>query len=685
MQSRTERMRKLATLLRQLGCSTIPNNPIGLEGVSSKCELALEFANAVWKHQGDPRLADAEQLVERLADHVASATTLKKCLEVYRSRDSKADPDPNDPVGFILRLQYERLAALKPPTNRLETLLTEAGQHRSNSDDELLALAESIVFRLNEPGAALQTLRALAAIQPDNWGIQILLRLHSEELPNPVEQISNYAYLRLSSLMFHAKGDTQSAVEAMSRVYQDEPGTFDAFCWLADMSMRLKRFKEATELFERDIFTDQASAGWIQRYLDLLVLTQNWGSIAKSAELMVRKLPRSPSNTAEIAHALYLASRFSESEFQFNSISKFGGLDQRVLYLIFCYRVETNQKEMALELLDYLEIPNTAFAMNAVRLSNCLHRLGKPELAIHQSANSNASQYPGTHDSLFGKTLDSSLGPAKLNLQANFPTSCKLVKSFNNLLPHPGYSGITDIHFQDTEFRGPLTCTCAEAYLLEAFVTIAKPQTIVEVGSYIGWSSAHIASPSKNPIVCIDPFLDDEHPLSTPEHSVRSRFLSNMNAAGLDHKFKLISESTPSAYDRPDFPPSVDFAFIDGWHQAGQPSKDVIGILPKLSSGAVIALHDLWIPDVRDALVLLLAQGWQAAICNTANHLCFAWKQDSPAWLASFDEIRRLDKVTLVAAEQYRGALGLTRASLDQSVKNHPNSQFHPDRFIHLD
>jgi hypothetical protein len=72
--------------------------------------------------------------------------------------------------------------------------------------------------------------------------------------------------------------------------------------------------------------------------------------------------------------------------------------------------------------------------------------------------------------------------------------SSRLLSRFEALVYHPGMSGNTDVHYQDREILGAVCCTPAEAMLMHHAARLCNPLHPIEIGSYIGWSSAHIAS-----------------------------------------------------------------------------------------------------------------------------------------------------------------------------------------------
>jgi len=222
------------------------------------------------------------------------------------------------------------------------------------------------------------------------------------------------------------------------------------------------------------------------------------------------------------------------------------------------------------------------------------------------------------------------------------------------------------VHFQDKSLGGAIACTAAEATLLYLAARCAQPEAPIEIGSYIGWSTAHLASGIKSVLTCIDPFLEIGPDLrEDTSEPAKQRFLDNLTRAGLIERIRLVCGKSPEAIPTA-APGGWDFAFVDGWHVDGQPIRDVSGITPHLAPTAVVILHDLWLPDVRDALCYLRALGWEYEILNTSNYLTLAWRI-RPPWLTDFlSEAKGARFVNTSAALRVnRVVKGLTAESIE--------------------
>jgi hypothetical protein len=123
--------------------------------------------------------------------------------------------------------------------------------------------------------------------------------------------------------------------------------------------------------------------------------------------------------------------------------------------------------------------------------------------------------------------------------------------------------------------------------------------------------------------------------MPTANNIVRSRFAMNLGRLGVIKRVDLIQAKSPDVL--PSIAPKRgwDFVFLDGWHFDGQPSRDVTGLLPHLSKNAVLWLHDCWMGDIKNAMLILEENGYHASHFVTSNRLTAFWKQE-PVWWDAF-------------------------------------------------
>lgn len=251
---------------------------------------------------------------------------------------------------------------------------------------------------------------------------------------------------------------------------------------------------------------------------------------------------------------------------------------------------------------------------------------------------------------------------------ACFPLSESLFYTFGTLRYHPGYSPVRDFHLYDPEFPSAITCTPSEAELLHALVNCLHPKRPVEIGSYMGWSTAHIISAlGETKLQCIEPFLETDALFNrkTCERALE-RFRRNMRMCGCWDCINLITLPSPDCLKEQCPEGGWDFLFLDGWHNHGQPLKDIEGALPYLNQRAVVVLHDSWVPDVRDAMLYLMYHGFSAYSLDTANFLTVCFREDPfPRW-GEFYDVASEQRHRLEQAVIMRHYLGLCEMSINK-------------------
>src|SRR4051812_21216561 len=69
-------------------------------------------------------------------------------------------------------------------------------------------------------------------------------------------------------------------------------------------------------------------------------------------------------------------------------------------------------------------------------------------------------------------------------------------------IDHPG-RGAPGVCVQDIDLGGAIGCTSREGYILNRAVTLSRPKNMLEIGSYVGWSSAHLLYGNKFRLTCV--------------------------------------------------------------------------------------------------------------------------------------------------------------------------------------
>jgi predicted O-methyltransferase YrrM len=203
----------------------------------------------------------------------------------------------------------------------------------------------------------------------------------------------------------------------------------------------------------------------------------------------------------------------------------------------------------------------------------------------------------------------------------------------------PGPAGVRGGGFwEDRSALGAVACTDREAYLLYLAARELRAVDILEVGAYVGWSTAHLAAGAHfPPVVTIENFREHGGSLKEPDSRIRARFEQNLAACGLRDQVLLLEGDFPSVIP----PGQYDLAFLDGWHKDGAPLRDVKALAPMMRRHGVLAVHDCWIPDVQAAVNWLLGQGWSMVAFATPGMLCFFYREEPSRWGEFVKEAQR--------------------------------------------
>jgi predicted O-methyltransferase YrrM len=225
--------------------------------------------------------------------------------------------------------------------------------------------------------------------------------------------------------------------------------------------------------------------------------------------------------------------------------------------------------------------------------------------------------------------------------------------------------------YRDLSFTGPTCATWKEATILNLIVRHAKPNHVLEIGTAMGWTAAHmaLALPEGGDLICVDSFQETARGMSDGRNGdLDVQFLLNMEACSVDAKVRLLSGESPAILAS--LPPegAFDLVFIDGWKQDGQPLKDLEGVLPMTHAEpgheTIIVLQGVNHPDVQEAATCLTSlktdkdvQQWYFTGFNTRNHLAMFMQSvyqvkganKFPKWWDKFND--EISKVFRDAAE----------------------------------
>ena len=189
---------------------------------------------------------------------------------------------------------------------------------------------------------------------------------------------------------------------------------------------------------------------------------------------------------------------------------------------------------------------------------------------------------------------------------------------------------------QDFDFRGPIGCTPGEGYILNRAAALARPRFMLEIGSYVGWSAAHLLYGNQLRLTCVDSLREGTGVLlDAPNAEIVLRFHENMRTLDMESRVTLIPEESPACLEHIAPEGGWHFVFLDGWHFDRQPLRDIQGLLPFMHQHGVVFMHDLGLFDVDEAATYLVEQGWTRHDFVTPNSLGAFWKVE-PRWWKKF-------------------------------------------------
>lgn len=158
-----------------------------------------------------------------------------------------------------------------------------------------------------------------------------------------------------------------------------------------------------------------------------------------------------------------------------------------------------------------------------------------------------------------------------------------------------------------------------EAMLIHNIALTCKGRRGLEIGSWRGWSSCHIALAGVT-LDSIDPVF------IMPEHF--QDVTSVQTNAGVGDLITLHSGRSPEkvhelARERDEH---WAFIFVDGEHDGTAPLDDTRTAAGYAADDAVIVFHDLMAPDVAAALDYLRSTGWKTLVYQTMQIMGVAWR-----------------------------------------------------------
>lgn len=141
---------------------------------------------------------------------------------------------------------------------------------------------------------------------------------------------------------------------------------------------------------------------------------------------------------------------------------------------------------------------------------------------------------------------------------------------------------------------------------MERLFRIYSPKVVVEVGSWLGKSTRHIASllPEDGVVYAVDHWLgshEHQHGNDRPIATLYDQFLSNVIHAGLTNKIIPVRMTSLEAAKTINIAP--DIIYLDASHDYESVYKDISAWFPLVKGHGILCGDDWWWGTAHDAIV----------------------------------------------------------------------------------
>jgi predicted O-methyltransferase YrrM len=135
------------------------------------------------------------------------------------------------------------------------------------------------------------------------------------------------------------------------------------------------------------------------------------------------------------------------------------------------------------------------------------------------------------------------------------------------------------------------------ARFLGELAFLRSPENVIELGCFVGWTTAHLAkslcSKAAGTIYAVD-----------PSRKCLDVMLENLKRGGLDARVRPIHGFSEDAEVLAALPDKAGIIFIDTGHSYPQTLREIELYAPRLAAGGFIVLHDsMSAPGVRKSLL----------------------------------------------------------------------------------
>jgi len=154
-----------------------------------------------------------------------------------------------------------------------------------------------------------------------------------------------------------------------------------------------------------------------------------------------------------------------------------------------------------------------------------------------------------------------------------------------------------------------------EAVLLHNIALQFAGKRALEIGSWLGWSTCHMAMAG----VLLD-VIDPAH----EDPAIRTSVEDSLRRAGVAERVNLARGRSPESL--PELKQRWSLFFIDGDHEAPSPLRDTAGALAYATDDCAFVFHDLASPAVAAPLRFLQEKGFNVVVYQTAQIMALAWR-----------------------------------------------------------
>lgn len=197
-----------------------------------------------------------------------------------------------------------------------------------------------------------------------------------------------------------------------------------------------------------------------------------------------------------------------------------------------------------------------------------------------------------------------------------------LAELFPQMRRHaPEHFRVPHYKWADRRFARVGVTTWDETVLLYNYARRLGTGSVLEIGSWVGWSTVALALGSSQ-VTAIDPLFAG---FTQQAQSCKDA----LSRAGLTPRVRLVGDSSPAAIRRLSTGGARwDGFFVDGDHQGTAPLDDAMACAEVAPPDAIILFHDVIQENVGDALVRLSRDGWNCVVHCTSQFIGVATRGD---------------------------------------------------------